>query len=69
MEPEMENSIKRLRELKQRALLGGGKQKIDAQHKKGKLSARERVDLLLDPGSFNELHMLLGHAGGNAGDT
>jgi len=68
MDPEMERSIQRLRELKQRAVFGGGKEKIEREHKKGKLSARERVDLLLDPGSFNELHMLLGHADSNPGE-
>ncbi len=34
--------------------LGGGEKRIDAQHKKGKLTARERVHLLMDPGSFEE---------------
>ena len=68
MEPEMESSIDKLRQLKQRALSGGGEEKIQAQHQRGKLSARGRIELLLDPGSFNELHMLLGHAGGNAGE-
>ncbi|MFC1869642.1 acyl-CoA carboxylase subunit beta [Chloroflexota bacterium] len=64
----MEKSIKKLKELKQAALFGGGKAKIEALHQKGKLSARERLDLLLDPGSFSELHMLLGHAEGRAGE-
>src|SRR5438874_5665969 len=45
----------------QEALLGGGQARIDAQHKKGKLTARERIDLLLDPGSFNELDMFVTH--------
>jgi acetyl-CoA carboxylase carboxyltransferase component len=43
------------------AELGGGREKIDEQHKKGKLTARERISLLLDPGSFNELDMLVTH--------
>ncbi|MGB9912845.1 MAG: acyl-CoA carboxylase subunit beta, partial [Candidatus Kapaibacteriota bacterium] len=47
--------------LKQKALEGGGKDRIDAQHKKGKLTARERIDLLLDPGSFYEIDMLVHH--------
>ena len=34
------------------ALLGGGQKRIDAQHKKGKLTARERIEVLCDPGSF-----------------
>ncbi|HEY7349350.1 MAG TPA: acyl-CoA carboxylase subunit beta [Ktedonobacterales bacterium] len=50
-----------LRRLKQEALLGGGQKRIEAQHKKGKLTARERLDLLLDPGSFNELDMFVTH--------
>ena len=43
------------------ALLGGGQDKIDAQHKKGKLTARERVDLLIDAGTFEEIGMLVEH--------
>lgn len=46
--------IDQLRELRERSLLGGGKERIDEQHRKGKLTARERLDLLLDPGSFVE---------------
>jgi len=45
----------KLRELGSKALLGGGKERVDEQHKKGKLTARERIDLLLDDGSFVEL--------------
>ena len=37
------------------ALLGGGQARIDKQHEKGKLTARERIDLLVDPGSFQEI--------------
>jgi propionyl-CoA carboxylase beta chain len=43
------------------ALLGGGQKRIDAQHKKGKLSARERIDLLLDPDSFEEIGKFIMH--------
>ena len=42
-------------------MLGGGVKRIEAQHKKGKLTARERIDLLLDPGTFNELDMFVTH--------
>ena len=49
------------------ALEGGGKDRIDAQHKKGKLSARERVGLLLDEGSFQELGQLVTHRSTNFG--
>src|SRR6476646_6515894 len=43
------------------ALLGGGQARIDAQHKKGKLTARERVDLLMDEGSFEEIGKFVMH--------
>lgn len=43
------------------ALVGGGQKRIDAQHKKGKLTARERVELLCDPGSFLEFDMFSEH--------
>ena len=42
-------------------MLGGGKQRIDDQHKKGKLTARERIDLLIDKGTFEEIGMLVQH--------
>src|SRR5579885_1102101 len=53
--------ILELRRLKEQAMLGGGKKRIEAQHQKGKLTARERLDLLLDPGTFNELDMFVTH--------
>src|SRR5687767_4400179 len=43
------------------ALLGGGQHRIEQQHKKGKLSARERLHLLLDEGSFEELGKFITH--------
>jgi propionyl-CoA carboxylase beta chain len=43
------------------ARLGGGQQRIDAQHKRGKLTARERIDLFLDEGSFEEFDMFVEH--------
>jgi acetyl-CoA carboxylase carboxyltransferase component len=46
---------KQFDEMNRAAELGGGKERIDDQHKKGKLTARERIDLLLDHGTFNEL--------------
>ena len=64
----MEEYIKRLRETKAMAALGGGKDKIAKEHEKGKLTARERIDLLLDPGSFNEFNMLVKHKIGAPGD-
>jgi acetyl-CoA carboxylase carboxyltransferase component len=53
--------IRRLRELRRQAQLAGGQDRIDAQHAKGKLTARERVQLLVDPGSFRELDMFVTH--------
>jgi acetyl-CoA carboxylase carboxyltransferase component len=43
------------------ARLGGGQKQIDKQHGRGKLTARERIDMLLDPGSFMELEMFVKH--------
>jgi propionyl-CoA carboxylase beta chain len=56
--------LKVLEELERKraaARLGGGQARIDAQHAKGRLTARERVELLLDPGSFEELDMYVEH--------
>ncbi len=57
----MEAKIQRLRELKAQALQGGGPERIERQHKAGKLTARERLELLLDPGSFREIDMFVTH--------
>jgi acetyl-CoA carboxylase carboxyltransferase component len=53
--------IQKLRDMRQQAQLGGGQARIDAQHAKGKLTARERMDLLLDQGSFRELDTFVTH--------
>ncbi len=53
--------IKQLRELKIQSRMGGGEARIEAQHKKGRLTARERLDLLLDKGSFRELDPFVVH--------
>ncbi|MEW5941445.1 MAG: carboxyl transferase domain-containing protein, partial [Chloroflexota bacterium] len=50
-----------LHERKARSRLGGGQDRIDAQHKKGRLTARERLDLLLDKGSFREVDTFVVH--------
>src|SRR5690348_2463502 len=50
-----------LRRRKEQAMLGGGQKRIEAQHDKGKLTARERLDLLLDAGSFEELDRFVTH--------
>jgi acetyl-CoA carboxylase carboxyltransferase component len=57
----LDPKIQRLRELKDQARLGGGPERIAAQHKRGKLTARERIELLLDRGSFRELDMFVTH--------
>jgi len=49
------------------ARLGGGVERIEAQHEKGKLTARERIDLLLDPESFEEIDMFVRHRCSNFG--
>lgn len=56
-----------LAERRASARLGGGQARIDSQHKKGKLTARERLDLLLDPGSFEEFDMFVQHRCTNFG--
>ena len=53
--------IEHLRALREQARLGGGQRRIEAQHAKGKLTARERLDLLLDPGSFVEIDQFVTH--------
>ena len=57
----MDPKIRKLRELRQQAELAGGQDRIDAQHAKGRLTARERIQVLLDPGSFRELDMFVTH--------
>ncbi|RMH61500.1 MAG: acyl-CoA carboxylase subunit beta [Calditrichaeota bacterium] len=56
-----EEQFQHLEHLRQEARLGGGEKRIEAQHKKGKLTARERIDLLLDEGTFVEMDMLVRH--------
>jgi acetyl-CoA carboxylase carboxyltransferase component len=56
-----EDKLTELNKLKEEASLGGGKQRIEAQHARGKLTARERLSLLLDDGSFEEIDALVLH--------
>ena len=56
-----------LNEKREEAKLGGGQKRIDAQHKKGKLTARERLELLFDKDSFEEIGMLVQHRSTNFG--
>ena len=57
----MSSILDQLSERRKTARLGGGQARIDAQHSKGKLTARERLSLLLDPGSFEEFDMFVTH--------
>ncbi|MCH8113626.1 MAG: methylmalonyl-CoA carboxyltransferase, partial [Proteobacteria bacterium] len=57
----MQDIIRQLEEKREAARAGGGEKRIKAQHKKGKLTARERLDVLLDPGSFEEFDMFVEH--------
>lgn len=53
--------VKKLEETRRAARLGGGQSRIDAQHERGKLTARERIEVLLDPDSFEEYGMFVQH--------
>ncbi len=57
----MTNRLERHRELRRQAQLGGGEKRIEAQHAKGKLTARERIARLLDAGTFQELGSFMLH--------
>lgn len=57
----MNKKLKELRKRLEKARMGGGKERIDRQHKAGKMTARERIDKLLDPGSFMEFDALVEH--------
>ena len=59
--------IKELVELRAKARMGGGEKAIEKQHAKGKYTARERIDMLLDPGSFEEMDMFKLHRCTNFG--
>lgn len=63
----MNQHLKKLLDLRLKAREGGGEARIDDQHKKGKLTARERIDLLLDEGSFRETGMFVTHQSSNFG--
>ncbi|HHK75179.1 MAG TPA: methylmalonyl-CoA carboxyltransferase, partial [Rhizobiales bacterium] len=57
----MREILDKLEKRRQTARMGGGERRIEAQHKKGKLTARERISLLLDEGSFEEYDMFVEH--------
>jgi acetyl-CoA carboxylase carboxyltransferase component len=56
-----QNKIKEMIDLRVKAKQGGGEKRVESQHKKGKLTARERIELLLDEGSFEEFDMFVTH--------
>jgi propionyl-CoA carboxylase beta chain len=58
---DMKDKLEQLDKLRTEAKLGGGEKRIENQHNKGKLTARERIDLLVDEGSFDELDMYVKH--------
>ncbi len=62
-----QDKIKKLIDLRAEAKLGGGEKRIESQHKKGKFTARERIDMLLDEGSFEEFDMFVSHRCTNFG--
>jgi acetyl-CoA carboxylase carboxyltransferase component len=57
----LDPKIQKLRNMRAEAQLGGGKDRIDRQHAKGKLTARERIERLLDPGTFREVDLFVAH--------
>ncbi|MBP9979228.1 MAG: acyl-CoA carboxylase subunit beta, partial [Bacteroidales bacterium] len=59
--------VKALIQLREKARLGGGQKRIDSQHQKGKFTARERISMLLDEGSFEEFDMFVTHRCTNFG--
>ncbi len=66
-EPVMSERLETLRKKRAAALLGGGQARIDVQHASGKLTARERLSILLDEGSFQELGALATHQNADFG--
>jgi len=57
----LEDKFKKLEEMRLKSLEGGGPERIKRQHEKGKLTARERLELLLDEGSFQEIDRFVVH--------
>ena len=57
----IKDEIEKLQQVEETARAGGGQKRIDEQHAKGKLTARERIEKLLDPGTFIEIAMLGQH--------
>src|SRR5438270_6054813 len=66
-EPRMKHILEKLEARRARARAGGGQARIEAQHKRGKLTARERLELLMDKGSFEEFDMFVEHRSADFG--
>lgn len=62
-----QQKLNKLIELRNQAKLGGGEKRIEKQHSQGKMTARERIDVLLDEGSFEEMDMFIKHRCTNFG--
>jgi propionyl-CoA carboxylase beta chain len=58
---DIDPKLRQLRNLKAESRLGGGAERIEAQHQRGRLTARERIDLLMDKGSFREIDSFVEH--------
>lgn len=67
MESKVDNFIDQLKEKRKTAQQGGGTKRVDAQHAKGKLTARERIEKIIDPGSFQEVEPFMVHRHSNFG--
>src|SRR5688500_12325181 len=63
----MKDIIDKLEQRRAEARAGGGAERIETQHKRGKLTARERIELLLDKGSFEEFDMFVEHRSNDFG--
>ncbi len=68
MDVQYNSTLATLEKLRAESIAAGGDKRLEAQHRKGKLSARERIDLLLDDGTFEEFDMLKTGRGGALGD-
>ena len=68
MQWQENDNVASLEALKERAFQGGGAKRIEVQHQKGKLTARERIELLLDQGSFEEFDLLKSGQASDSGD-
>ncbi len=64
---QFQSKVNKLIAMREEAALGGGEKRIASQHKKGKYTARERINMLLDEGSFEEYDMFVTHRSTNFG--